>query len=66
MRPRGRSNLPDALDEWRFARLAKRLRFAINYNAADVGRQGFVRAVSFHPRSEAGPVRDAITGRVAA
>jgi hypothetical protein len=57
---------PASLEQWRHEGVATRSSFDVNYDATEVGKTAYLRAVWFNRRGQVGPVSDIISGSVAA
>jgi hypothetical protein len=57
---------PASLEQWRHEGVATRSSFDVNYDANEVGKTAYLRAVWFNRRGQVGPMSDVITGTVAA
>ena len=57
---------PADLENWRFEGMATRSDFAVDFNAADIGKSATIVARWFNRKGETGPVSNPITGTIAA
>lgn len=57
---------PGDLEQWRFEGLATKGEFDVDYNAGDVGKTAYIRAVWYNRKGETGPASNPITGTIAA
>jgi hypothetical protein len=57
---------PADLTQWRFEGQTRRWDYTVSYDAADVGKTAYLKALWFNPRGQCGPESEPIAATVAA